>query len=178
MRNDVIEPIERAVKDDRVTGLAAVLEQLNAAGTFEDPSLSPPLDEHYARKPLWQDPAGKFVIVCMTWAPGQGTPLHDHGGLWGAEVVVSGTMHERAYRAIERDGERRMRFVHEGDIERVRRSVGILVPPYEYHAYRNAGTTVSHTVHVYAGTLETCTTYEREAGDWWTAQRGVLRYDR
>ena len=26
----------------------------------------------------------------MTWGPGQGTPVHDHGGLWCVEGVVEG----------------------------------------------------------------------------------------
>jgi predicted metal-dependent enzyme (double-stranded beta helix superfamily) len=176
---DIIEPIERAVKDDRVTGLASVLAELNSTGSFEDGGFfSPPLGDHYARRLLWRDPAGHFLIVAMTWAPGQATPLHDHDGLWGAEIVVSGVMHETSYRKLEQN-DRQTRFVHEGDTLLGERSVGILVPPLEYHAYRNAGRSVSHTVHVYAGLLENCTAFTRTQSDddWWTGERHALRYD-
>ena len=40
------------------------------------------------------DLAGAQVWL-LTWLPGQGTPLHDHGGSAGAFAVVRGTLHER-----------------------------------------------------------------------------------
>src|SRR5687767_5634123 len=48
--------------------------------------------EGYARRLLHQNPTLGYTAVVMTWAPGQSTPLHDHGGLWCVEGVVDGAM--------------------------------------------------------------------------------------
>jgi predicted metal-dependent enzyme (double-stranded beta helix superfamily) len=176
--SDVIESIERAVKQDRVTALAGVLTELSSAGAFRNSNyFAAPLAAHYTRRLLWRDPHDRFVMVAMTWAPGQGTPLHDHGGLWCAEIVVDGTMQERNYRAIETDAERGTRFAFTGETTLPERTVGLLVPPLEYHAYSNIAPSISHTVHVYAGLMETSTTYTQAADDWWTARRSALTYD-
>ena len=44
----------------------------------------------YARRLCNKDPADRFTAVVMTWGPGQGTPVHDHGGLWCVEGVIEG----------------------------------------------------------------------------------------
>ena len=95
----IIEPIARAVAMDRATTLATVLAALGQSGAFAEPALfAPPADGHYTRGRIWTDPDGRFTVVGMTWLPGQGTPVHDHAGRWGAELVVRGTMHETSYR--------------------------------------------------------------------------------
>ena len=33
---------------------------------------------------------GRYSAIVMTWGPGQGTAVHDHGGLWCVEGVVDG----------------------------------------------------------------------------------------
>ena len=166
------------MKRDRVTALAGVLAELSAAGTFADPTLfAAPRADRYSRRLLWRDRADRFVVTAMTWAPGQAAQLHDHAGLWGAEIVVRGTMRESAYRVLEHDGKGATRFAREAETVLAERSVGIVMPPHEYHAYANAGTTVSHTVHVYAGPMETCTAYTPADGDWWRGEVRTLRYD-
>ena len=44
----------------------------------------------YARRLLHRDPEGRYSAIVMTWGPGQGTAVHDHGGLWCVEGVVDG----------------------------------------------------------------------------------------
>jgi predicted metal-dependent enzyme (double-stranded beta helix superfamily) len=174
----IVEQIERAVLNDRVTALAAALAELNARGLLDNENFFlPARSERYVRKLLWRDPADRFVMIGITWPPGLATPLHDHGGLWGAESVVTGTMRESTYRAIECDTAHGTRFAREGDVMLPERSVGILVPPLEYHVYHNVTDAVAHTVHVYSGPLEECNTYSPSGGDWWTAQRRTLQYD-
>lgn len=41
-------------------------------------------------------------IWLMSWLPGQGTDLHNHGGATGAFTVVSGTLTERVLRPADR----------------------------------------------------------------------------
>ena len=173
-----IAPIEHVVNGERVSALGDVLAELSSSGTFQNPNFFAAAHSgRHARRLLWRDPADRFVIVAMTWAPNQGTPLHDHGGLWCAEVVVNGTMEESSYDAVEYDGKRGTRFIPTGSTRLPERSVALVLPPFEYHAYRNITSSVAHTVHVYAGLMQSCVAYTPLADDWWTGQRHALTYD-
>ena len=65
-----------------------------------------PIEDHYARRELYRSPAHGYSIVAMTWGPGQGTPLHDHCGLWCVEGVWEGELEITQYELLEHDGER------------------------------------------------------------------------
>ena len=56
-----------------------------------------PRPDTYARRLLHRDPDGRYTAVVMTWGPGQGTPLHDHGRSAGAFAVVRGVLTERVF---------------------------------------------------------------------------------
>lgn len=174
---DLITPIARAVRDDRVTSLARVLAQLCEQGAFTSELFAPARVDHYSRKLIWHDPEDRFIVVGMTWAPGQGSPLHDHAGLWGAEIIVDGVMSETMFSLVERGVDDGYRF--ERGMHRVsgRGTVGVLIPPLEYHDFGNAGTTVAHSFHVYGGDLKSAQSFAQGDDGWWTARRVDLRYD-
>jgi len=174
----LVEPILRAVKDDRVTGLANTIARLGESGTFEDPGLYlSACPEHYARRLIWRDPENRFVVVGMTWAPGQTTPLHDHGGVWGVEIVVGGTMRETSFRLVDRDPDGRYRFIRAGERMATKGMAGVLCPPHDYHTFGNAGTTPAYTLHVYGGTMSRCNVFSAESDGWWRAENVQLGYD-
>lgn len=175
--DDLIAPIARAVKDDRATALAAVLAQLDEAGAFTPDLFLAPNAKKYARNLIYRDPHERFVVVAMTWGPGQGSPLHDHAGLWGAEIVVSGSMSETMYELVGRDGEDRYRFARGMHRVSGKGTVGVLVPPREYHEFGNAGESVAHTIHVYGGDLTSSHAFSSEGDGWWKARRVELHYD-
>ena len=49
-----------------------------------------PVDRWYARITATEE----YEVWLLTWLPGQGTNLHDHGGSSGAFVVAAGTLTE------------------------------------------------------------------------------------
>ncbi|HTU69805.1 MAG TPA: cysteine dioxygenase family protein [Candidatus Baltobacteraceae bacterium] len=174
---ELVTPIARAVREDRVTALAGVLAALHQSGLFGRELFAPARAERYSRRLIWRDPDERFVVVAMTWAPGQGSPLHDHAGLWGAEIVVDGTMSETIYELVGRDEDGAYRFVR--GLHRVSNhgTVGVLIPPLEYHDFGNAGQTVAHSLHVYGGDLKTANAFTEQDDGRWSARRVDLRYD-
>jgi 3-mercaptopropionate dioxygenase len=173
----LIAPIARAVYDRRVDALGEALTSLCDEGAFTPALFLPPRTDRYARNLIWREPQGAFIVVGMTWAVGQGSPLHDHAGLWGAEVVVDGIMHQTPFELTARGHDGRYRF------ERGTRSIsgcgtlGLIAPPKEYHNFGNAGDCVSHSLHVYCGDLNSAQTFSEDADGWWTARQVGLRYD-
>lgn len=114
----------------------------------------------YARRLLHRDEQGRYTVVVMTWGPGQGTPLHDHAGIWCVECVVDGRMEVVQYDLVdEREGA--YRFTPQSRVTAERGSAGCLIPPYEYHTLANARPDASSiTLHVYGGEMDHCHVFE------------------
>lgn len=115
-----------------------------------------PRSDCYARRLLHRDPAGRYTAVVMTWGPSQGTPVHDHGGLWCVEGVVEGQMSVTQY-DVRPDGDAFSVSPVGAAFAAGVGTAGRLIPPTDYHVLANAdpaGTSV--TLHVYGGSLDGC----------------------
>ena len=163
------EAITRRVKAD--------LEDLLGRGalTVAD-RFRTPRPDCYARRLLYQDPDNRFTAVVMTWGPGQGTPVHDHGGLWCVEGVMEGEMVVTQYDVIP-----------DGDAFRVQPvgsplsagvgSAGRLIPPTDYHVLANGQTNgTSMTLHVYGGNLDGCRIFTPAADGRYAQSVRALSY--
>jgi predicted metal-dependent enzyme (double-stranded beta helix superfamily) len=112
--------------------------------------------EGYARRLLHQNPQLGYSAVVMTWAPGQCTPLHDHGGLWCVEGVVDGAMEVTQFDLIDQSNGS-YAFTERGRLRAEVGSAGSLIPPVDYHVLGNAlPDRPSLTLHVYGGDLTKC----------------------
>ena len=104
---------------------------------------------------LHRDLAG-VQIWLLSWLPGQGTPLHDHGRSAGAFAVVRGRLTERVV-ATGPAG------VHETSarlgVDRLRQFGAHYV-----HQVTNDGAEPAVSVHVYTPALREMNTYEVRAG--------------
>jgi predicted metal-dependent enzyme (double-stranded beta helix superfamily) len=136
-----------------------------------------PIEDHYARRELYRSAAHGYSIVAMSWGPGQGTPLHDHSGLWCVEGVWLGQLEITQYRLLERDGER-FRFRAEPAVLGDCGSAGSLIPPHEYHTIRNTSDEdLAISVHVYEGEMTRSAIFEPDAGDWYQRRVQVMETD-
>ncbi len=132
----------------------------------------------YARRLLYQDPERRFTAVVMTWGPGQGTPVHDHGGLWCVEGVVEGEMAVTQY-DVRAEGDH-FRVVPTGKpLVAGVGSAGRLIPPTDYHVLANArAEDASMTLHVYGGNLDGCRIFmPREDGRYEQSIRALSYHE-
>ncbi len=137
-----------------------------------------PRPDTYARRLLHRDSGGLYTAVVMTWGPGQGTPLHDHAGIWCVECVVDGEMEVRQYDLVsETDGA--YRFQAQPCIDAVRGSAGCLIPPYEYHTLANRrpdGSSV--TLHIYGGEMTHCHVFQpQDDGSYQRVERTLSYHE-
>jgi len=135
-----------------------------------------PVTTGYARRCLYKDPKGRFSVVVMVWAPGQGTPLHDHAGHWCVECVYGGKIRVRSFeREAEDSG--RICFRECQSVVSGIGAAGALIPPHEYHSIDNPFDTPAVTIHVYEGEITWCNAFEplAEAG-WFQPERHELAY--
>ncbi len=165
-----IDGVLAGAPDDagRCRGVKKVLEQtLLADSSFLEERFLAPNPERYARRLLHRDPANRYTVIAMVWNHGQGTPLHDHAGIWCVEVVYRGRIKVTSYNAMGGDPERDIvRFEQAAVIHAGVGEAGALIPPFEYHVLENAGDEPAVTIHVYGGELDHCHVFEPVDGGW------------
>jgi predicted metal-dependent enzyme (double-stranded beta helix superfamily) len=132
--------------------------------------------DHYARRLIHRDDSRGYSIVAMTWGPHQGTPLHDHGGMWCVEGVWKGSIEVQQYELTgTREG--RFRFEPRGSFQAGIGSAGCLIPPHEYHLIRNPGNSPAVSVHIYGGDMRKCSVFEPAADGWYLRREKPLGLD-
>lgn len=136
-----------------------------------------PVSDHYARRLIYKSDQHGYSMVAMTWGPGQGTPLHDHAGMWCVEAVCQGAIRVMQYEQVERDADR-FRFEKEESIHASVGTAGCLIPPHEYHTIHNASDTdAAVTLHIYGGEMECCNAFEPLGDGWYRKVQHDLAYD-
>lgn len=136
-----------------------------------------PVDGHYARREIYRCADTGVTVVAMTWGPEQGTPIHDHCGLWCVEGVWQGKIEITNYELVD-DSPERCRFIRHETILADAGSSGSLIPPHEYHTIHNPNPKqAAISLHIYQGTMGDCSIYEPEADGWYAKGRKMLCLD-
>ena len=174
-KSRLVAALDAAVGHSSQEAVIAALGRTLAAlfadpGFVLPPALLRPVHDHYARRELHVSPTLDYSVVAMTWAPGQGTPIHDHDGAWCTEIVWHGRLAITRYAPTERDGER-WRFARIGSEELPAGATDWLAPPHEYHAVHNPSAgEVAVSLHVYQRQLRGSHVFVPEqdsGGDGW-----------
>lgn len=169
---ELIRQLDAAVttEDDEVRcrGVKQVLTAITQDGAeFLDPFFLRPAADRYARRLLHRDPAGRYTVIVMVWDKGQGTALHDHGGMWCVECVYRGKIAVTSYSVRGGDPETGVvQFQQEQQVFAGPGEAGALIPPFEYHVLTNALEQPAVTIHVYGGELTSCHIFEPVDGGW------------
>jgi predicted metal-dependent enzyme (double-stranded beta helix superfamily) len=135
--------------------------------------------DHYARRELYRSDEYGYCVVAMTWGPGQGTPIHDHDGMWCVEGVWSGALEIVQYELLEHEAEH-YHFQPVGTIQAGTGSAGSLIPPHEYHSIRNpSDKAVTVSLHIYSGPMTRCAVFQPLPEDrWYERDVRILGLDR
>src|SRR5262245_13694906 len=178
---ELVDRVNRSVAAGSVEAITARVKAdledlLGRSVLVLDDRFRQPRPDHYARRLLYQDPSDRFTAVVMTWGPGQGTPVHDHGGLWCVEGVVEGEMTVTQY-DVAADGDH-FRVAPAGrPLTAGIGSAGRLIPPTDYHVLANAQPdAASITLHVYGGSLDGCRIFLPDADGLYRQSVRALTY--
>jgi predicted metal-dependent enzyme (double-stranded beta helix superfamily) len=109
-----------------------------------------PDPEHYARHYLHRDPEDQFAVLALVWAPGQGTPVHDHG-TWGVIGIYENELEAINYKRLDDGSDEGYADLREtGSMFLGKGSLCWVLPPNEeIHVNRNHTEDVTITLHVY-----------------------------
>ena len=115
---------------------------------------------------------GRYTGLLMVWPPGYSTPIHDHAGLWGIEMVLQGALAIEDYELVGSDDPQPhftgRTILDEGDSCSFLGSDG--------HAHRCANLSERRpavTLHLYGGLLDTYRNFEPAGAERFVVQPGV-----
>jgi predicted metal-dependent enzyme (double-stranded beta helix superfamily) len=178
----LVDSLTAAVCHDCPTEITDALRN-TLCELIRDPSVKLPdccyerAADHYARRELYRSEKHGFSVIAMTWGPGQGTPIHDHAGMWCVEGVWHGSLEITPYELIETQDER-YRFESRGTMSVGPGSAGSLIPPHEFHTIRNPSRDENAvTVHVYRGSMTQCAVFRPIDGKWYSRDQRQLSLD-
>lgn len=160
---------------ERVTAAERLLGQLVADPNWLPDRYRVPGAHTYARYPIYLDKAGRFEVIALVWQPGQGTPVHDHDGTWGAEGVLVGQVRVTNYDRVETlpDGKARLR--DSGSTAIRAGQTGQLLPPADCHLVANDGHETAVTIHVYGKPLRKFLVFRHEVADLFRTEEVSVR---
>ena len=126
-----------------------------------------PQGEGYARRELYRSAEHGYSVMAMTWGPGQGTPIHDHCGMWCVEGVWAGLVEVVQYEKIDQADDL-YKFEPRGAMVAGVGSAGSLIPPHEYHTIANTGQKdIALSVHVYSDEMTSCNVFTPMGENWY-----------
>lgn len=136
-----------------------------------------PVGDHYARRELYRSDAHGYSVIAMTWGPGQGTPIHDHAGMWCVEGVWYGLLEITPYEMTGQD-DNRYRFESRGTMMAGAGSAGSLIPPHEYHTIMNpSDNDLAVSLHIYRGPMTSCSVFRPLQNTWYERDQRKLSLD-
>ncbi len=137
------------------------LRRLLAGEDFLPAEATRPSAKSYARHLLHADPEDRFCLAAMVWAPGQGTPIHDHDGTWGMIGMIQGSLEVVDFFSAGAEiasGELALRseppHVPRAD------SSGCVCGCADIHSVNNPFGETAISLHVYARELERCHVFD------------------
>jgi 3-mercaptopropionate dioxygenase len=159
-----------------LTRLCHELKRAMARGEVVLPeSLCAAQPDRYARRLIWEDPVTGVCAIAMVWGPGQGTPLHDHAGLWGVEAVLEGEIETTPYHLYA--WQNKQYYFQAAPAERLAASeTDFLGPPFEHHVTRNVSREVAITINIYGGAMSACNIFLPSGPGSYICQRRTQSY--
>ena len=125
--------------------------------------------DRYARNLIFTGEDGTLSLFMLVWAPGQWTPIHDHG-TWGVVGIVEGLLEERNYMRVDR----RPQEPRDCGIELLPGGLVLLPPgavstfvPNPDHIHRTgvaAGRKPTLSLHLYGRVLNDFHVYDSQGG--------------
>lgn len=128
----------------------------------------------YRRTPMVTAVAAGFSALLIAWPPGHRTPIHDHEGLWGIELVLDGVLEVEAFSMSLAP---KLALVSRGaTILGLGDHAAFSARDYAHRCRNLSAHQPALSLHVYGGELDSFRAFDRNgAGQWDSAIHRVTR---
>lgn len=180
--HELIDALDRAIEQPTTPEITDAIRQALCQLMQHDQVQLPACvfeaaSDHYARRELYRSDKHGYSVTAMTWGPGQGTPIHDHHGMWCVEGIWHGALEITQYELLGQTDDR-YHFNSVATIQAGSGSAGSLIPPHEYHAIRNPSPdSATISLHVYSAPMTCCATFDLLDASWYQRSEHELSFD-
>jgi len=178
-KDKVLAAVESALHEQRSARPDLLAQVLSAApGWSGCPTATDILDpgaaQAYLRIPLLPAHATNYSVLLIAWPAGHETPVHDHDGLWGIELVLDGALQVESFSLALED---KPHLVSRGSTVLGLGDSATFSDADFAHRCRNlSGRKPTLSLHVYGGELEVFRAYAKDThGDWHATTHRTLR---
>lgn len=138
-------------------------------------------DQHPREFTRWQyerERDGRYTGLLMVWPGGYSTPIHDHAGLWGIEMVLQGALGVEDYELVSADrGDAQPRFVGTTLLEEGQSCAFLGTGGHAHRCANLSAQRPAVTLHVYGGLLEGYRNFDAVRGGRYVAQSTIAQID-
>ncbi|GAB3788162.1 cysteine dioxygenase [Dyella agri] len=121
----------------------------------------------YLRMPIAHRGSTDYEALLILWPPGHATPIHDHAGLWGLELVLDGVLEVETYALSPQP---HPQLTSEGSAVLGVGDRASFSGANHAHRCRNfSSQKPALTLHVYGGALDTYRSFRQEEAGRWTS---------
>lgn len=122
---------------------------------------------------IHRGPQDAFTVLSALWPPQGGTPVHDHAGSWGVEVILDGTLHTRRFKRLD-DGSRASyaELQQTAELDLHAREIAHIIPPdHDIHQFTNLSGRPVLSFHIYGGDIT-----KQTRNKFSPAEKSVVKY--
>ena len=115
-----------------------------------------------------------YAVLLIAWPPRHATPIHDHDGLWGIELVLDGALQVESFAIAVTPS---LQLVQRGTMPLgIGDHAAFSDRDYAHRCRNLSAQRPALTLHVYGGALERYRAYDRDAAGCWDSvpQRAQL----
>lgn len=147
--------------EEKIRRIQKKLRLLISGGNFLPSEAKTPALQRYARHLVHEDPKKRFIVVSLVWAPGQGTPIHDHS-TWGVAGVVENELRIVNYDRMDDGTKPGVADLREASaIEAPAGTVTYILPPNDViHLIENPTDRTTISLHVYGQSTVECNQFD------------------
>jgi predicted metal-dependent enzyme (double-stranded beta helix superfamily) len=132
-----------------------------------DDLIDPATPQLYRRIPLLPAHARGYSALLIVWPAGYATPVHDHDGLWGLELVLDGVLEVEAFSLEVKE---RTQLVSRGStVLGLGDSATFSQADYAHRCRNFSAHRPALTLHVYGGELERFRAFATDHDGGWQA---------
>lgn len=113
----------------------------------------------------------RYTGLLMVWPAGYSTPIHDHAGLWGIEMVLQGALSVEDHELVDDErGNAQPKFVGTTLLEEGQSCAFVGAAGHAHRCTNLSARRPAVTLHVYGGLLDTYRNFEAVRGGRYLAQ--------
>jgi predicted metal-dependent enzyme (double-stranded beta helix superfamily) len=167
----ILDTVDACIHENKPGDVQRLADILALASTWHGcphtaDVVDPASASSYRRIALTDHVARGYEALLIVWPPGHATPIHDHDGLWGIEIMLDGVLEVEAFDLALQEHphlvSRGVSVIGIGD------HLAFSQADYAHRCRNLSSNRAAVSLHIYGGALDTYRSYHAEDEGRWT----------